>query len=106
MATILAVDIGGTKLAAARVRDDGAIEARASRPTPSGEGEAVFAALVDAVSEVRGGDEVACGVGTGGPMTRGGETVSPLNIRGWRGFPLRGRLAAELGDLPVHVDND
>jgi glucokinase len=31
--------------------------------------------------------------------------VSPLNIAGWRGFPLRSRLVAELG-LPVHVDND
>ncbi len=38
-------------------------------------------------------------------MTRGGESVSPLNIPGWRRFPLRARLAAEL-DLPVHVDND
>jgi glucokinase len=38
-------------------------------------------------------------------MARGGEAVSPLNIPGWRGFPLRPRLAALLG-VPVHVDND
>jgi glucokinase len=105
MATILAVDIGGTKLAAARVHDDGTVAARATRPTPAGDGEAVFTALTDAVGEVRAGDEVACGVGTGGPMTAGGEAVSPLNIAGWRGFPLRSRLADAL-DLPVHVDND
>ena len=105
MATILAVDIGGTKLAAARVRDDGAVEARATRPTPKADGEAVFAALLDAAREVRDGGEVACGVGTGGPMTAGGEAVSPLNIAGWRGFPLRSRLMAAL-ELPVHVDND
>jgi len=105
VSTILAVDVGGTKLAAARVEDDGTVHARASRPTPNGDGESVFAALLEAVGEVRGGDEVACGVGSGGPMTAGGETVSPLNIPGWRAFPLRPRLAAELG-LPVHVDND
>ncbi len=105
MSTILAVDVGGTKLAAARVEDDGSVLARASRPTPTGDGESVVAALLEAVHEVRGGDEVACGVGSGGPMTGGGETVSPLNIAGWRGFPLRARLIAELG-LPVHVDND
>lgn len=105
MGTILAVDIGGTKLAAGRVRDDGAIEARTQRPTPTGDGEEVLAAVLDAAAEVRGGDEVACGVGSGGPMTRGGATVSPLNIRGWRGFPLHDRLQAALG-LPVHVDND
>jgi glucokinase len=60
---------------------------------------------LDATAEVRTGDEVACGVGSGGPMTRGGAAVSPLNIPAWRGFPLRSRLAASL-ELPVHVDND
>jgi glucokinase len=106
MATILAVDVGGTKLAAGRVDEDGRLGARTTRPTPGGEdGEAVLATLLEAVDEVREGDEVACGVGCGGPMTRGGEEVSPLNIAGWRRFPLRARLAAAL-DLPVHVDND
>jgi glucokinase len=38
-------------------------------------------------------------------MTRGGIEVSPLNIPGWRGFPLRERLA-DLTGRPVHVDND
>jgi len=38
-------------------------------------------------------------------MTRGGELVSPLNIPGWRDFPLRARLAAHTG-LPTAVDND
>ena len=48
---------------------------------------------------------VACGVGSGGPMEPGGEAVSPLNIPGWRGFPLRARLA-ELTGVPTFVDND
>jgi glucokinase len=38
-------------------------------------------------------------------MEAGGATVSPLNIHGWRRFPLRERLAA-LVELPVAVDND
>jgi glucokinase len=38
-------------------------------------------------------------------MDRGGDHVSPLNIPGWRDFPLRRRLA-ELTGLPVFVDND
>lgn len=38
-------------------------------------------------------------------MTRGGDAVSPMNIGGWRDFPLRGRLSGSL-DLPVYVDND
>lgn len=46
-----------------------------------------------------------CGVGTGGPMTAGGVTVSPLNIPAWRGFALRDRLR-DLTALPTFVDND
>ena len=38
-------------------------------------------------------------------MSPGGEEVSPLNIAGWRSFPLRARLAALTG-LPTFVDND
>jgi glucokinase len=38
-------------------------------------------------------------------MTRGGESVSPLNIPAWRGFPLRQRLCDHTG-LSVFVDND
>jgi glucokinase len=106
MATVLAIDVGGTKMAAGVVDDDGTLQVRTTRPTPpSTDPEAVLAPLLDAVAEVRTGDEQACGVGCGGPMTPGGAAVSPLNIPGWRDFPLRARLAAELG-LPVYVDND
>jgi glucokinase len=106
MDRVLALDIGGTKMAAGIVTADGELERRAARPTPTGgDAEAVLAALLEAVADVRTGEEVACGVGSGGPMTRGGESVSPLNIPGWRAFPLRSRLVQEL-HLPVHVDND
>ncbi|MFP5321997.1 MAG: ROK family protein [Acidimicrobiia bacterium] len=105
MAT-LAIDIGGTKLAAALVDDDGALRRRAARPTVAPSGEALFAALAELADEVRGGEPVAaCGVGCGGPMSPGGEEVSPLNIPAWRRFPLRRRLADHLG-LRVDVDND
>jgi glucokinase len=80
--------------------------ARAARPTPKTlDGEEVLAALLGAAVEVRTGAEAACGVGSGGPMTRGGERLTPLNIPGWVDYPLRRRLVEELG-LPVHVDND
>lgn len=106
MAT-LAIDIGGTKLAAGVVDDDGTLRRRAARPTPAlGTAEALFAEVVAAADEVRAGEAVqACGVGCGGPMTPGGAAVSPLNIPAWRGFALRDRLADHLG-LPVAVDND
>jgi glucokinase len=106
MQTVLALDVGGTKVAAGMVDSEGQLQARAARPTPpAGDGEGVLAALLAAATEVRTGSEVACGVGSGGPMTAGGELVSPLNIPGWRDFPLRARLHHAL-DLPVHIDND
>lgn len=104
---VLAVDIGGTKLAAGRVTAGGAVEDRATVPTAGADAEALWAALAGLVEGVRRGDEVACGVGCGGPMAPGGTTVSPLNIHQWRDFPLRGRLAALLGEgATVAVDND
>jgi len=105
--TVLAVDIGSTKIAAGVVDGDGALLRSATRPTPQGpDGEEVFAALLDAVAAVEPDGVLACGVGTIGPMTLRGQTVSPLNTPGWRGgFPLLSRLTAAL-PVPVVVDND
>lgn len=108
MARVLAVDIGGTKLAAAVVDRAGVLTGRASIATIGTDGDGLFGALVALVDEVRAtdpGDIVACGVGCGGPMSPGGMQVSPLNIAQWRSFPLRDRLSAHLG-LPTFVDND
>jgi glucokinase len=104
---VLAVDIGGTKIAAAIVDGQGQIQTEVVTPTPSsGDAEVVFGSVSAAIEKVSGEKDVAiCGVGCGGPMSAGGETVSPLNIGAWRGFPLRGRLQRLLG-LPVVVEND
>lgn len=106
METVLGVDIGGTKVAAGVVTADGRLVRRSMRPTPTdGDSGVLLAAVLEAVADVRGEREVACGVGCGGPMSAGGELVSPLNIPAWRDFPLRGRLADALA-VPVHIDND
>lgn len=104
----LAVDVGGTKLAAGLVDAGGRVLDWDRVPTPAGGQDEVFSALtglIDAVRQRAPGRVERCGVGSGGPMTRGGETVSPINIPGWRDFPLRARLAEWTG-LPVVVDND
>ncbi len=64
-----------------------------------------MADLVERVRSAGDGRVLACGVGCGGPMTGHGERVSPLNIAGWREFPLRERLTALTG-VPTFVDND
>jgi len=118
----LAVDIGGTKMAAGLVDRSGSLQERAQVPThgdadartdgrTDGRGpEVLWRRLADLVHEVQlrvapGDRVVVCGVGCGGPMSPDGETVSPLNIVEWRAFPLRARLH-ELTGVPTHVDND
>ena len=106
----LAVDIGGTKLAAGLVTDAGELGTRRTCATPAtADPEALFDTLTRLVDEVLAAGAVdrpvRCGVGCGGPMTAGGLAVSPLNIPAWRAFPLRDRIAEHAG-LPTHVDND
>jgi glucokinase len=104
--TVLALDIGGTKVAAGVVDAAGRLLRSASAPTPRGrDPEEVFAALSDAVEQVDRGDVLAIGVGCAGPMSAGGATVSPLNIPGWRDFPLLARLSGRYA-LPTVVDGD
>ena len=112
MRTVLAVDVGGTKLAAAIVDEQGVIVARARAATPTtADPEVLFAALADIVDSLPPGLRAAadaCGVGSGGPMRStadGGTLVSPVNIPAWRDFALRDRLRAHTG-LPTSVDND
>jgi glucokinase len=103
----LAVDVGGTKMAAGLVTAEGDLVTSATSPTPrAADAEKLFSVVLALVDSVGGdGEVVVCGVGCGGPMARGGEEVSPLNIAGWRRFPLRSRLAEATG-LPTFVDND
>jgi len=106
VSAVVAIDIGGTKLAAGLVAADGTLTARCTTPTPrTDDAEELFAALTALLDPIDTTAAVAVGVGCGGPMARGGEHVSPLNIPSWRAFPLRSRIAAHL-DRPVFVDND
>lgn len=110
--SVVAVDIGGTKIRVALVGRDGSIlwSDRAATPrtdSPTPEQAAVIWQEVEGLvrNAVGHGGATAVGVGCGGPMEDGNETVSPLNIPAWRGFPLRRRLH-ELTGLAVRVDND
>jgi glucokinase len=103
---VLAVDVGGTKMAAGLVDAEGSVLDRRQTATPRGtDAEAVFAALAGLWAHWPLDDLAACGIGCGGPMSAGGEDVSPLNIAAWRRFPLRRRVAEATG-LVTYVDND
>ncbi len=95
---VLAVDIGGTKMAAALCGDGLSEVSRC--PT----GLAPWESLVQLLDPLAPGVE-AIGVGCGGPMAWPAGEVSPLNIPAWRAFPLRARLMERYG-VPVRLHND
>lgn len=106
---VLAVDIGGTKLAAAWVDSAGVVTSRVVRPTastPEQRADELWGRLCGVLDEATAGRAPeAVGVGCGGPMQWPAGLVSPLNIPAWRDFPLRERLAARYG-VPVRLHND
>jgi glucokinase len=110
---VLAVDIGGTKLAAGLVEPAGRVLSWAQVPTPVGlDAEQLWRTLDALMTQVMENADVTpaglagCGCGCGGPMEWPSGVVSPLNIPAWRDFPLRSRLAERLGGIEVRVHND
>ncbi|MEL6983956.1 MAG: ROK family protein [Actinomycetota bacterium] len=106
----LAVDVGGTKLAAGVVDEHGRLHDRCSTATPngsaSGGADEVFTALTDLLGRFAPFDQFSvCGVGCAGPLSPDRELVSPLNIPALRDFPLAKRLRDHTG-LACAVDND
>lgn len=108
---VLALDIGGTKMAAAVVDPSGRVMQPIRVETPKGahaDAEALWRTLTGLIRSVLDDDAriAGLGVGCGGPMTWPAAEVSPLNIPGWRGFPLRDRLVEMFPRVPVRVHND
>jgi glucokinase len=113
MAAVLALDVGGTKLAAGVVDDAGRILGRGRVPSPTGtDPELLYEALLACAAAALRGADVApgeldgVGVAAAGPMVWPSGEVSPLNMPAWRGFPLRKRLAEEFDAERVLIHND
>jgi len=108
---VLAVDVGGTKIAAAIVEPDGTIRARATTATPAGAGgQKVASALDRLVREVAAQGPpprlAGIGVGSAGPLDIAAGTVSPVNIPDWRPFPILDALRPVLPGRPVLLAGD
>lgn len=103
---VAALDIGGTKIAGALVDGHGRILLRAQVATPAQEdGDTVMGAVAQVLGELtaspRWGEARAVGIGSAGPVDASAGTVSPVNVPGWRGYPLVERVRAATGGLPV-----
>jgi glucokinase len=110
---VLALDIGGTKLAAGVVDEDARVRSFVVQPSHAERGaEAVlgdlFALGRRAVVEARADlSEVdAVGIGCGGPLDAArGVLLAPLHLPGWRDVPVAA-LAEEAYGRPAVLEND
>lgn len=102
----IGVDIGGTKIAAGVVDDDGAILAKLRRDTDPEQPGEIERAVVELVAELRRDFEVgAVGVAAAGFVSNDRATVMFAPNIAWRDYPLRDRVAPFI-DIPVVVEND
>lgn len=106
----LALDIGGTKIAAGLVDATGTVLHAVSRPTPnSSDAEQVWAAVEETIAAVLDraeGPIGAVGIAAPGPIDLATGTVTPVNIACWRDFPLHDRVAAQAPGVPVRMAGD
>lgn len=108
---VLALDIGGTKIAAAIVDTGGRMIATSRIETPVGlDADGLWSTVANLVRQLRSTSGelplAGVGVGCGGPMIWPTGFVSPLNIPAWVDFPLRDRLRELIPGVPVRLHND
>ncbi len=111
----LAVDLGGTKVEAALVTDEGVVLSATRFRSPTGP-QRTSEELQAAVDEVvvaalaalpAGATLVGVGVGSAGPVDEETRPRLPLNMPVWRGYPLRDRVAAHVPEgVPVTLRMD
>lgn len=100
----LVVDLGGTKIAAARVDSDGNVTHQRVAPTPRSGGKAVVAAVIEFLEQIPTQNICAIGVDVPGCAYADGSVWAP-NLRGWRRMPM-GTMLHDHFKLPVLVESD
>jgi glucokinase len=101
MGLAIGVDVGGTKIAAGVVDDDGRILARLRRDTPAQDPGKVEDVIAEAIGELARDHEVeAAGLGAAGFVDAARSTVLFAPNLAWRNEPLRAAVEQRTG-LPV-----
>ncbi|MGB2636300.1 MAG: ROK family protein [Candidatus Acidiferrum sp.] len=106
---VVAVDLGGTKLAAALVDGKGRVSNEMTLAVDTRSSLAPVNQIVEVAHELiraKGGKKNISGIGVAVPgLVRREGTVWAPNLKGWRRMPLAQRLKRALG-LPVIVESD
>ncbi|MFC1408432.1 ROK family protein [Streptacidiphilus sp. N1-12] len=110
---LAAVDIGGTKIAGAVLDGRGTVLHRAQYGTPVvGTAREVFGAVRAVVAELAAlphwGRVTSLGIASAGPVDIARGAVSPVNIPGWRQFPIveKVRELPGVAGLPIVLCGD
>ena len=103
--TALALDVGGTKLAAARVSENGTLGEVKKTPTPE---TGVWDACAALLRSVAGEDAVtAVGIASAGPVDTVAGTTAPINIPDWHsGFGIVAAAQDLFPDARIHFAMD
>jgi fructokinase len=100
----IGIDVGGTKSAAALVGRDGAVLARAVRPTPAEDQHATLETMVELARSVMIEGVVGVGIAAAGMVDLEGTMRYAPNLA-WRDVPIARFVGSALG-LPAVADND
>lgn len=106
MTLTIGVDVGGTKVAAGVVDEDGTVVAETRRDSPADDPAKMRHAIIDAIGELTRSHRVeAVGIGAAGWIDPTRSTVLFAPNIAWQNEPLREQVSAATG-LPVVVEND
>ena len=104
----IGVDLGGTNVRAALVREDGSIARFIREKTPVKEGPEATAQLIAKMSKelAAAGGVVGIGIGSPGPLSRKDRRIIQTpNLPGFDNFYLGSRVE-EISEIPTLLDND
>lgn len=109
---VLAIDLGGTKLATAVFSEDGVILSEERVALEKREGAAVGALLTTQVQKfldtqkTKGAEISSIGISVPGISYQVNGTTWAPNIPGWEAYPLREEIQHIAGSVPVTIDSD
>ncbi|MBM7824276.1 glucokinase [Arcanobacterium pluranimalium] len=106
MTLTIGVDVGGTKIAAGVVNEDGEILAISRKPTPAQNAQLSVQTIIDVINDLKKSYDVeAVGIGAPGFIDNSRSSVILAPNMCWQNEPLAMKVAQAVS-LPVFLEND
>lgn len=103
---IIGVDLGGTKIHAARIREARVEASVRQNFSANGNEEQVLTEIIEVVNQLNDGSLAAIGIGVPGLVDLNhGLVLDVVNIPSWKNVPLQAQLE-QYFEVPVFINND